>query len=155
MKIGAWGLVLGRRWRHAGPGSADDALAYSAFQRRSEPGARCRRRDVIARRRAQPEGALTSHWGLRDNVAATTGWGARQGSARGLPGEAGDWRRAGGQRLEVPGVVSHLVPRLQGLNALAEEAAPQAAKPESVASAGEVARVALGGAATGSPNARP
>lgn len=57
--------------------------------------------------------------------------------------------------MEVLGVVSHLVPLLQGLSALAEEAAPQAAKPESVASAGEVARVALGGAATGSPDAQP
>lgn len=41
------------------------------------------------------------------------------------------------------------------MNALTEEAVPQAAKPESVASAGEVARVAVGGAATGSPDARP
>lgn len=48
-----------------------------------------------------------------------------------------------------------LVHRLQGLNALAEEAGPQAPKPESVAGAGEVARVAPGGAATGSPDAWP
>lgn len=38
---------------------------------------------------------------------------------------------------------------LQGLNTLAEEAVQQAEKPESVASLGEVAGVALRGAATG------
>lgn len=43
---------------------------------------------------------------------------------------------------------------LQGLNALAEEAVHPVAKPEAVVSAGEVVRVALGGAATGSPDAR-
>lgn len=94
VKFGAGGLVLGRRWRHAGPGSADFSLAHSAFQRRSEWGGRCRGRDVIARRRAEPEGALTSPRGEpRDNAAASTGWGAGLASAHGLPGEAGDWGR--------------------------------------------------------------
>lgn len=93
---------------------------------------------------------------LRDNAAASTPRGAGLASAHRLPGESWDWGRDGGDkgwRFRASSLT--LVHRLQGLNALAEEAAHPAAKPESVVSAGEVARVALGGTATGSPDARP